>query len=103
MDRSWNEGLAKAVHRKEWGWGGCVTEIIDKRSLCHGGAGSRLRGDDGNLGTIDLIQNEGKGKTSKVASPANASGHDVYFLLSKFLQLFLGLKTNNCLMHHHVV
>ena len=100
---AWDEGMSKAVHGEERSCGGCITEIIDKGSSGHGGAGGRLCRNDGDIGAVDFVQDKGEGKTSKVTSPTYACCHDIDFLLSKFLQLFLGLETDDRLMHQHMV
>src|SRR4030042_7161821 len=103
MDRSGDEGMSKTVHGEERSCGGCVTEIIDKGSLRHGRAGSRLCRYDSDIGAVYFIQDKGEGKTSKVASSAYTPCHDIDFLLPKFFQLFLGFKADDRLMHHHMV
>src|SRR4030042_4737806 len=103
MDRSGDKGMSKTIHGKERGCGRCVAEIIDKGSLCHSRAGSRLCWNDRDIGAVDFVQDKRESNTGKVTSPTHASGHDIHFLLTKFLKLFFGLEPNDRLMHHHMI
>ena len=66
-------------------------------------AGGRLDRNDLDVGTVDLLEHERKGKTGKVASPPGASDDDIGGLLPGQGQLFSGFLTDDRLVQQDMV
>src|SRR5512139_1985108 len=103
MNGRWNEAMSKAVHGSPGDKAGRIAMIIDEGCSGHSGAGGRFNRNDGDIGAVDFVQDKRKGNATEVTSPTCARCHDVYFLLPKFLQLFLCLETDDRLVHEHMV
>src|SRR4030042_1828769 len=103
MDGRWNEAMSKAVHRSKRDKTGCIAVIIDKGCSGHCGTGSWFNRDDGNIGAVDFVQDKGEGNASKITPPTCTGCHHIDLLLSKFLQLFLGLEADDRLVHKDMV
>ncbi len=102
VNRLGHEIVAQREHGEERCRLGDVSEVIGEGSPRHGRAGTGFRGDNLYLLAVDLVPHEGKADPGEVASPARAAddhiGVDTYFR-----QLFLGLESDDSLVHADVV
>ncbi len=102
VDGGGDEAVPQVEHGQQRGLGGGIPEVVNKRTLGHGGAGGGFDGVDFNLAAVDLIPDEGEGQPAEVAAAADAAGDNVGVFPDSG-QLLLRLQADYRLVQQHVI